>query len=42
LRAERSGNGAGRVYTITITCKDSAGNTASSTAKVTVAHDQGK
>jgi len=42
LRAERSGNGSGRVYTITITCKDSVGNVASSTATVTVAHDQGK
>lgn len=42
LRAERSGNGDGRVYTITITCRDSAGNTASSTATVTVAHDKGK
>ena len=42
LRAERSGNGDGRVYTITITCKDTAGNMASSTATVTVAHDQGK
>lgn len=42
LRAERSGNGNGRIYTITITCKDSAGNTASSTATVTVPHDQGK
>jgi hypothetical protein len=42
LRAERSGTGDGRVYTITITCKDSASNTASSTATVTVAHDQGQ
>lgn len=41
LRAERSGNLTGRVYTITITCKDSVGNTASSSATVTVAHDQG-
>lgn len=41
LRAERSGNGNGRVYTITIACKDAAGNMATSTATVTVAHDQG-
>ena len=26
LRAERSGTGAGRIYTITITCRDGAGN----------------
>src|SRR5206468_1559101 len=26
LRAERAGNGTGRIYTITITCRDSAGN----------------
>ena len=41
LRAERSGTGNGRVYTITINCKDAAGNMASSTVTVTVAHDQG-
>jgi uncharacterized repeat protein (TIGR01451 family) len=33
LRAERSGNGAGRIYTITITCRDRAG--ASSSRSVT-------
>jgi hypothetical protein len=27
LRAERSGRGAGRVYTLTVACKDAAGNT---------------
>jgi len=26
LRAERSGTGTGRIYTITITCRDGAGN----------------
>lgn len=41
LRAERSGKGDGRVYTITATCVDAAGNTGSNTTTVTVAHDQG-
>jgi uncharacterized repeat protein (TIGR01451 family) len=36
LRAERSGNGTGRVYTITITCTDSAGNSSSQNVYVTV------
>jgi hypothetical protein len=26
VRAERSGNGDGRVYTVTLTCTDAAGN----------------
>lgn len=34
LRAERAGNGSGRIYTVTITCTDSAGN--SSNRSVTV------
>ena len=37
LRAERSGNGSGRVYMITITCSDGGGHTATSTVTVTVA-----
>jgi Bacterial lectin len=41
LRTERNGNGQDRVYTITISCKDNAGNVASSTATVTVPHDRG-
>lgn len=41
LRAERSGGGNGRVYTITITCTDGAGNVATQTVTVTVPHDQG-
>jgi hypothetical protein len=41
LRAERSGTGNGRVYTLTYQVKDVAGNTATCTATVTVAHDQG-
>jgi hypothetical protein len=43
LRAERSGTGSGRVYTITVTC--SAGDplvSASTPTTVTVAHDQRK
>jgi hypothetical protein len=36
LRAERSGSGTGRVYTITITCQDDAGNTSVRAATVTV------
>jgi hypothetical protein len=41
LRAERSGPGAGRVYTITVECADGTrGNTTRATATVVVAHDQ--
>ncbi|WP_066405688.1 family 10 glycosylhydrolase [Flavisolibacter tropicus] len=40
LKAERLGNGDGRVYTITITAKDAAGNTSSQDVTVTVPHDQ--
>jgi hypothetical protein len=36
LRAERSGAGAGRVYTVTVTCADAAGNTAKRALTVTV------
>ena len=39
LRAERSGKGTGRIYTITITATDSAGNIAIGTATVDVPHD---
>ncbi len=35
LRAERSGTGTGRVYTITITCAGGGGHTAAKTVKVT-------
>ncbi|HKQ04913.1 MAG TPA: HYR domain-containing protein [Blastocatellia bacterium] len=41
LQSERSGNGNGRVYTITIRCTDSHGNVATQTVTVTVPHDQG-
>lgn len=38
LRAERSGNGPGRIYTITVECADDAGNTSTAQAQVTVPH----
>jgi hypothetical protein len=40
LRAERSGTGTGRIYTITYRARDAAGNTTTATATVTVPHDQ--
>jgi hypothetical protein len=36
LRAERAGGGPGRVYTITVTCSDAAGNTSSANTTVSV------
>ena len=42
LRAERSGTGSGRIYTITVECSDSSGNSSTDTATVTVPHDKGK
>lgn len=42
LRAERSGNGRGRLYTIPITCRDSAGGTTVKPVTVSVPHDQGR
>jgi hypothetical protein len=42
LRAERSGTGTGRLYTLTATSSDLAGNDATATATCTVPHDQGK
>jgi hypothetical protein len=41
LRAERKGNGNGRIYTVTYSAQDASGNTAQKIATVTVAHDQG-
>ncbi len=41
LRAERSGQGDGRVYTITIECRDSSDNSSTTEVTVTVPHDQG-
>jgi hypothetical protein len=40
LRAERAGNGSGRVYTITVTCTDTHGNKSVRTGTVLVAHNQ--
>ena len=40
LRADRLGTGGGRVYTLTATANDSAGNTATMTATCTVPHDR--
>ena len=42
LRAERSGPGNGRLYTITIKCTDASGNSSTETVTVTVPHDKGK
>jgi hypothetical protein len=36
LRAERAGVGDGRIYTITITCTDDAGNSTSTSVTVSV------
>lgn len=41
VRAERSGSGAGRVYTIQATAADVAGNVASASGVCTVPHDRG-
>jgi uncharacterized lipoprotein YddW (UPF0748 family) len=41
LRAEREGSGTGRIYTITITATDAAGNTNSTPVTVLVPHDNG-
>ncbi|HEX6132911.1 MAG TPA: hypothetical protein VFZ24_02935 [Longimicrobiales bacterium] len=40
LRAERSGSGTGRVYTITVECADASGNVARTDVIVTVPHDR--
>jgi hypothetical protein len=42
LRAERSGTGTGRVYTIYVECKDAAGNKTVKSVRVFVPHDQGR
>jgi hypothetical protein len=36
LRAERSGKGAGRVYTMTVECADASGNRSTKAVTVTV------
>ena len=42
VRADRLGTGTGRVYTLSATATDSAGNTSAVTAKCIVPHDKGK
>ncbi len=41
LRAERSGLGDGRTYTLTVRCTDASGNSATKATTVQVTHDQG-
>jgi hypothetical protein len=40
LRAERAGTGSGRIYTVTVTAKDAAGNTSTGTTTVSVPHNR--
>jgi len=42
LRAERSGQGTGRIYTITITSEDDCGNSSTDDVEVYVPHSRGK
>ena len=42
LRAERQGNGNGRIYTTTITCTDSGGNSSEEQVEVVVPHNRGR
>jgi hypothetical protein len=42
LRAERSGRGPGRVYTISVVVSDLSGNTTSGTVQVTAPHSRGR
>jgi hypothetical protein len=36
VRAERSGGGSGRIYTVTVTCQDPSGNQSHASGTVTV------
>jgi len=40
LRAERGGNGSGRVYTVTIMCSDGSGSSTSTSVTVAVPRNQ--
>jgi hypothetical protein len=40
LRAERSGTGSGRVYTVTVMCTDTYGNSSTGTININVPHDK--
>ncbi|HUE89781.1 MAG TPA: PKD domain-containing protein [Vicinamibacterales bacterium] len=40
LRAERSGTGTGRIYTITVQCTDNSGNSSTATVEVIAPHSQ--
>jgi hypothetical protein len=42
VRAERSGGGSGRIYTITVAASDGSDNSASRTVTVTVPHSKKK
>ena len=42
LRAERFGQGTGRIYTLTVVCTNSSELSSTATVNVTVPHDQGK
>jgi hypothetical protein len=42
LRAERSGNGNGRLYSIMVECSDASGKSSAETVTVSVPHDKGK
>lgn len=42
LRGERAGNGTGREYTITVTCRDASGNAGIGRGTVSVPHSKGK
>ncbi len=39
LRAERSGTGNGRIYTVSVACTDASGNSSTRAVKVTVPHN---
>ena len=42
VRSERAGGGSGRVYTVTVTCTDGAGNATTKTVTISAPHSQKK